>query len=345
MNMFIKSTAIALLASTTIAHAGGLDRSGQKIGILFEEGTYGELSFGYVMPKIDVTGPVPAQNSPNVAQSYFAAALGYKADYSNSVSWALIIDQPYGANVDYVGGALDGAFADVSSVAITGLAKYKFTDNISVYGGLRAQNVGAVVVPLPAPRTYLANTWGFGYVIGAAYEVPSIALRAALTYHSEVTHNMATTGGLGAGTTTIVTPQAISLDFQTGIMADTLLMASVRWAEWSRTTITPPNFPGSIVDMTDSTTYSIGIGRRFSEQLSAALSIGYEAPKGDPVSPLSPTDGYISVTLGGSYKTGPYKFTAGVSYVVPGNATLTAGPFTTANNSAIGVGFKIGRSF
>ena len=35
-----------LLLTTTAATAGGLDRSGQGIGIIFEEGNAVELSFG-----------------------------------------------------------------------------------------------------------------------------------------------------------------------------------------------------------------------------------------------------------------------------------------------------------
>jgi hypothetical protein len=45
---------IALLLGTTAAYAGGMDRSGQSITALFEEGTYAEISFGSVSP--DVTG-------------------------------------------------------------------------------------------------------------------------------------------------------------------------------------------------------------------------------------------------------------------------------------------------
>jgi long-chain fatty acid transport protein len=37
----------ALMLTTTAATAGGMDRSGQSIGAIFEDGKYVELSYGY----------------------------------------------------------------------------------------------------------------------------------------------------------------------------------------------------------------------------------------------------------------------------------------------------------
>ena len=40
----------ALLLTTSMAQAAGLDRSGQGIGVIFEDGSSVELSFGSVRP-------------------------------------------------------------------------------------------------------------------------------------------------------------------------------------------------------------------------------------------------------------------------------------------------------
>lgn len=40
------------MLTTTAANAGGLDRSGQSIGAIFEDGRYVELSYGHVMPSV-----------------------------------------------------------------------------------------------------------------------------------------------------------------------------------------------------------------------------------------------------------------------------------------------------
>ncbi|MEM6760606.1 MAG: outer membrane protein transport protein, partial [Pseudomonadota bacterium] len=53
----------------------------------------------------------------------------------------------------------------------------------------------------------------YGYVIGAAYEIPDIALRFAVTYHSEIDYTVNSTetllGNPISGTTTFVTPESL----------------------------------------------------------------------------------------------------------------------------------------
>ena len=59
----------ALLASTALVHAGGIDRSGQSINALFENGRYAEFSFGHISP--DTSG-TSAPADPHTATLYTA---------------------------------------------------------------------------------------------------------------------------------------------------------------------------------------------------------------------------------------------------------------------------------
>ena len=63
---------------------------------------------------------------------------------STTSSGALIIDEPYGAELTYApeSFAFGGTFADFHSVEATALARYKLNKNFSVYGGLRAARFG-----------------------------------------------------------------------------------------------------------------------------------------------------------------------------------------------------------
>lgn len=70
----------------------------------------------------------------------------------------------------------------------------------------------------------VANDVAFGGLAGMAYEIPDIALRAALTYNHRIEHSLDTVEnmtGLGqtnvASTATTVLPRSVNLDFQTGI--------------------------------------------------------------------------------------------------------------------------------
>lgn len=160
--MTVKTIAIAaLLGSACTAQAGGIDRSGQSILALFESGRYAEFSLGSVSP--DTSGNAVAAlggfGSGDMTSSFLQLGAAYKADINDRLSYAIIYDQPFGADVDYPTGT--GYFAaypaEFESHAITGLLRYKFQNNFSVHGGLRVQSVEATaavpfVMRLPCQR-------------------------------------------------------------------------------------------------------------------------------------------------------------------------------------------------
>lgn len=350
------SAGAALLLTTTAAFAGGIDRSGQPVGLIFADGNRVELSFGIVSPDVSGTFTVPAGpaaglelSSGSVAPRYTQIGGGFRYQYTDTFAAALIFDQPFGAEVDYAepGYPLFGTYAKVESVGVTVLGQYQINENVSVHGGLRAVQTSGIYSPdssVPAPSSYeseYSEDVGYGYVIGAAYERPEIALRVALTYSSAIDYDLdGTAGDLDART-----PQSVNLDFQTGVAADTLVFGSIRWAEWSEGYL-DDSLAGPLVDWDDSVTYNIGVGRRFSDQLSGSVSIGYEASSGDAASNLSPTDGYISVSVGAKYQVNETTdISGGIRYVKLGDATTEGLGSDFSDNSAIAVGFSIGYSF
>lgn len=364
-------TGAALLMTTTAASALGLDRSGQSISPLFEDGRYMELSYGTVMPSIDGSDDAAfgGLDSGNVANDYEQYGFAYKADINAQLSYAVIFDQPYGADIEYPSDpgsssiALGGTSAELESRAVTALLRYKIDQNYSVYGGIRAETLnaditlnGAAYGPLAGYNTSLDDNTAYGITVGAAYERPEIALRVALTYHSAIEHDFDTTEfGAPSTTTTVETPQAVNLDFQTGIAADTLLFGSIRWAEYSEVIVSPAGFNaatggGSLTDIDDGVAYNIGVGRRFSDQLSASISVGYEAAGDDDlVSPLSPSSGNYSVAIGAEYQINDnVAISGGVRYVSLGDASPATADTARADfsdNDAVGIGVKIAYTF
>ena len=117
-----------------------------------------------------------------------------------------------------------------------------------------------------------------------------IALRVALTYYSETEHSH--TSSAGVTPNTINPPQSVNLDFQTGIAADTLLFGQIRWADWTNTRIVNDGVP-IVTYSEDVYTYTLGVGRKFSDSFSAAVSLGYEDAQGGIASRLAPTDGSL----------------------------------------------------
>ena len=197
-----------------------------------------------------------------------------------------------------------------------------------------------------------------GFLVGAAYERPDIALRVALTYNSKISHDLPTTetsvlGVNRASTTSIETPQSINLDFQTGIAPKTLLFGGVRWVEWSEFTIAPADYStivGSpLVSFDDDTiTYSLGVGRQLTENWAAALSVTHEPGTGGLKSNLAPTDGRTAVGVGVTYTQDNMKLQAGLQHIWIGDATTNVfgspgGSFS--DNTAVAFGMKVGFSF
>lgn len=346
MKSISAAAASALLLTTATAYAGGLDRSGQGIGILFEQGNAISLGMTYVAPTISATNEAL---TGNIAVPYVSMSAGYKQAITDSLDFGIVIDQPFGADISYQGLLTGMADAELTTWSATGLLRYKITENISLIGGLRVQTVKGDVSLLGGAYTLdVDSDIGLGYVVGAAYEIPEIALRAALTYNSAISHEMTGTEAGFPTTFTQDTPQSINFDFQTGIAQNTMVFGSVRWVDWSSFQIAPPIYGVLTSYASDTITYEIGIGHRINDAFSVAATVGYEAPMGGVFSDLGPTDGHWSAGIGGSWQVNEnMKFSGGVNYVALGDANggaLTGGsPFT--GNHAIGVGLSLTTNF
>ena len=365
------AAALSLAAGAT--HAGGLDRTYTPVDILYEDGNYAELSFGFVSPELSGSDLLGNQIS-NVADEFSLFGAGVKLEFGGPFSFALLYDQPYGADTQYGGNPattmLGGTGADAETQALTALLKYQANERVSLYGGLRAVRAegeitlsGLAYGPANGYNVKFSSDTGVGYVLGGAYEIPDIAFRAALTYHSAVDLDMnsienipVTAGGPGfpipTAATNTETPQSIALDVQTGIAANTLLFGGIRWSEWSAFTLTPPLLGANLAQLDDVTTYEIGIGRKFNDKLSASIAISYEEGGSDNlVSPLAPTNGQTAISVGAKYKiSDAVSLSGGVRYTMFGNALPETGTPDTPrgsfrSNDAISAGLKLGINF
>ena len=389
-------TAAVIACTPVMLAALGLDRSGQPISLLFEEGNYVELNFGRVFPEAsgedlpialpDGTVLVPGgSESGNAAEDFNQFGAGIKYQFNDRLSVALIADEPYGSDVAYPSDGsltLGGTRAVVDSAAVTALGRYAFSDAFSIHAGLRYQKIEADVTlagagygALSGYNAAFGSDGDLGHVIGAAFERPEIALRVALTYFSGTEHDLRTTetvGGIGVdvisdgllpatSTTRVETPEAINLDFQTGIAEDTLLFGSVRYA-WYEDTIVAPTFfdanvdpaipVSSLTEIGDGAVYNLGIGRRLTDRLSGSVALGYEPEDGDDlVSPLAPTNGSRSLALGLSYDaTDALTLSGGARYVRLGDAQPETGTPDVARaefsgSDVFGIGMRIGYRF
>lgn len=352
----------ALLLTSPMTFAGGIERQGDPSQILFEEGkNYLEFSAITVNPTIsgNPLPGIPAGPTGNIADSYQTYTLGYKRQLNDRLALAFVIDEPVGASLAYTSplAFFSGSSAEVSAIAYTGMAKYQVNERFSVYGGLRLVGIDGDItvnspVTLSSPYSLsVSKDYQVGYLAGVAYEIPDIALRIAATYESKTTHNFRDNTGAPFE---VEIPQSFTLHAQTGIAPKTLLFGSAKWREWSNFNVQPPDFftfvPGVgpvntpvASGTSDIWTYELGIGHKFTDNWSGAAVIGYEKDLGDTVGNFSGTDGFISYGLAVSYETDDWKVTTGVRYIDLGSADSSVTAFS--GNSAVSAGVKVSYTF
>jgi long-subunit fatty acid transport protein len=373
MRIFVAASA-ALLATTSIA-AAELSRTDQSMRLLFEDvgpsGNYVELSFGSVRPEANpVSTNAAIGGLPNPLDNYTLPGLGFLHRVNEQISFALIYDQPFGADVQYpgfgspTGAPFFGGNATVETDAVTLVGRYEFGNGFSIHAGARAlQASGSIYTSVVAPTfnqlTGSSDT-GYGYLVGAAYEMPDIALRVALTYSSaiEVGFDATEQTLINPGTGTSVAPAAstsfevefpesLNLEFQTGVAQDTLLFGSIRHVWWDGFNLTTG--AGEYVSFTsDSTTYNIGIGRRFNENWSGSIAYTHRTEGTIPSdSALAPTTGLDSITLAGQYSMDAMTISGGITYGIPGDQVIenVSGPVNVRDNEVVAIGLRVGFRF
>jgi len=312
-----------------------------------------------------------------MGEDYYFPTAAVKVQATDQISLGLLYDQPFGADSQYATDA--GAFGDgkqgtgveVKTNNITALIGYQPTENWNVYAGPVYQTVKAKVSLRGAAYGGPAAVGGYdialkeddayGWLAGFAYSIPEIALKAAVTYRSEIKHEVETfeTFGLGklifpSSTTEVTTPQSVNLDLQSGIAKNTLTFANIRWVHWSQFAVTPnvlkEKSKNNLIDYSDDQwSATVGLGHKFNAKWSGTAAVGWDSGAGNPVTTLGPIEGYWSVGLGGQYSPAEnYFIAAGVRYLWLGDAQAQTGGTVVGSfedNTAIAYGMKIGYRF
>ena len=378
MKLNLIQTAILLsLIPTTSTFAGGLDRSGQSISAFLQSGNYAEAGISVLDPDVQGTSSVKGfegERISDMAEDYYFPTAAIKIQATDKISLGLLYDQPFGADSQYPADTKsfsdrgEGTAVEVKTNNITALIGYQPTENWNVYAGPVYQTVkanvslrGAAYGALSGYDIKLKEEDAYGWLAGFAYSIPEIALKAAVTYRSEIKHEVETSESFAFGllrpastTTEVTTPQSVNLDLQTGIAQDTLAFANIRWVHWDQFAVTPDVLKAksnnSLIDYSDDQwSATVGLGRKFNAKWSGTAAIGWDSGAGNPVTTLGPTEGYWSVGLGGQYSPAENYFIAGgVKYFWLGDAQAQTGGKVAGNfedNTAIGYGMKIGYRF
>ena len=374
---------LSLIPSTSV-FAAGLDRSGQSISAFLQPGNYAEAGISVLDPKVKSN----QLNVGDMAEDYYFPSAAVKVQATDKISVGLLYDQPFGADAQYesklgaFGNGIEGTGVEVKTHNITALIGYQPTENWNLYAGPVYQTVeadiklrGAAYSLLSGYNIKVDQEEAYGWLAGFAYQIPEIALKASVTYRSEIKHEAksvesTTLASINPAlsflsykesTVDATTPQSVNIDLQTGIAQNTLAFANLRWVHWDQFAVKPELLAQAsalakgkaqnLIDYSDDQwSATVGLGHKFTNKWSGTAAVGYDSGAGNPVTTLGPTEGYWSVGMGGQYSPAEnYFIQAGVKYFWLGDATA----LTVANpnvgefedNDAWGYGLKMGYRF
>lgn len=235
-----------------------------------------------------------------------------------------------------------------------------------------------------------------GYIAGVAYELSEIALRASLLYHSQIDYQAKGTitakipsviSFSTTGTAKTFTPQTLELALTSGIAENTLGFIKFRWSEYSKleklnvygddsknidgntTTIAQTNqFFGNQLDPlinptldmfnNDTLDYSLGLGRRVSNQLSVGAKFtgstkldsksGNTSTEADPSSLRPSNNTSYTLAFGGEYTLlNNLKLNGGLGYTLVDKYTIETptGDFQAKFSKTESTSFQLGLTY
>ena len=374
---------LAILCSLISSHgmAAAMDQSGQSLLPFLEAGHYFEASISAADPEVSgrtlgtrpdlVSSESDDYSTDNIRQNfqYYSAAL--KLQLKPELSFGILYDQPFGSDLQYPlkdnGSFSDPALSkqgtqiNVDTQNLSLVLGYQPFKNFNLYAGPAFQNIkgdvslrGRVYADLNGYNAMFKEDAAIGWLAGFAYQLPDIALKAALTYHSKIDHNINVSENI-LGTpllldeteTKISTPQSVNLDFQTSVTVSTLLYSNIRWVNWKDFVIRPTQF-GALSERTTTTmsggTYtggfnlddyqkdqwsaSVGVAKKWTQQWSSAFDLSWDSGTGDPASIFNPTKGYWGIGFAIQYSPeADYFISGGAKYFWLGDVSAQDGTY------------------
>ncbi|MBJ8438788.1 outer membrane protein transport protein [Acinetobacter lactucae] len=362
------------------SHASALEQSGQSILPFLEAGNYAEANAFAIDPSVsgvvhdrpDLVRPNQSRNTGDIGQDNQFYTAAFKLQLTDRFSFGLLYDQPFAAKTEYPvlpnnsysdETSREGTSVNVKSQNLSFILGYSPIKNFQVYGGPVYQSVEGDVSFRGMAYTEAFNGYNakfkeqgeLGWLVGGSYQIPEIALKAAVTYRSKIKYDFQVDENIfgeplqytAPAKTKVETPQSVNIDFQTGIAEKTLAYMNLRWVNWKKFNIRPAQYDaltalymdtltggaykqGIDLDSYQKDQYSVtlGLGQQLTDRWSIASDIGWDSGSGHPASTLGPVNGFWSFGLGAQFNPAPnYFIAAGVKYFWLGDTKAEGGGY------------------
>ncbi|MFU0503746.1 outer membrane protein transport protein [Pseudaminobacter sp. NGMCC 1.201702] len=202
---------------TSLANAGGFDRGGVNIDLLFDESRFAtEAGVTHVAPhrelenvrRLDGSGAATAR--VKVDDSYTVPRFGIKANVFEPVDCLATYTEPYGADADYGRGKAysptsvefkvdtrdlgltcsykipleKGSFRLIGGVSYQEVEAFQSRETLQTFALPRPGGLPPLVLHNPGLGVFALSDEAVSWRAGVAYEIPEIAFRASLVYSS-----------------------------------------------------------------------------------------------------------------------------------------------------------------
>ncbi|MDO7519878.1 transporter [Acinetobacter baumannii] len=336
---------------SNISHASALEQSGQSILPFLENGNYAEANLfavdasvsGIVNDRADLVRDHQSRDTGDIAEStqFYTAAI--KLQLTDRLGFGVLYDQPFSADIKYPARSNNSYFdndishegtsvkADTQNLSL--LFGYSPYQHFQIYGGPVYQTVKANVALRGNAYTQAFNGYNakfkqqgeVGWLLGGSYQLPDIALKAAITYRSKIKYQFQVEEDIFGEPLKLVenektqleTPASLNIDFQTGISEKSLVYMNLRWVNWKEFETRPPQYgalseilmkeltngeyiQGFKLDSYQNDQYSatLGIAHQFTEKWSTSTDVSWDSGTGNPASTMGPIKGSWSLGLG-----------------------------------------------
>lgn len=334
-----------------ISHASALEQSGQSILPFLENGNYAEANLfavdasvsGIVNDRADLVRDHQSRDTGDIAEStqFYTAVI--KLQLTDRLGFGVLYDQPFSADIKYPARSNNSYFdndishegtsvkADTQNLSL--LFGYSPYQHFQIYGGPVYQTVKANVALRGNAYTQAFNGYNakfkqqgeVGWLLGGSYQLPDIALKAAITYRSKIKYQFQVEEDIFGEPLKLVenektkleTPASLNIDFQTGISEKSLVYMNLRWVNWKEFETRPPQYgalseilmneltngeyiQGFKLDSYQNDQYSatLGIAHQFTEKWSTSTDVSWDSGTGNPASTMGPIKGSWSLGLG-----------------------------------------------
>ena len=380
--MKFKLLVASVALATAQVQAGGFENARLDTSFMYDEGNL--VSFGSVRKDFTVNGSSFGTTGSLIGDRN-ASNLSARYEVNDQLSFGLTSYDSGAIHINYQGAGgsalvnARGPKVDLTADSVALLSRYALSEGLSITAGarydkFRVTNADIFKLTIASANPALLATHvspqvssetDLVPVAALAYQIPDIALRAELLYQGRSYVEMPTTCSLAAlGQACTPSPvstgglaEYLTLNFQTGIMEDTLLLASIHKGKWSKSqlSVADTENPALLQDgptsaFSDSTEYSVGLARKINDSLAVSASYNWEkAGSGTTTSLFTINDGYKGITLGARYVIEDLELSVGYNYTELGdvNYSNTSGSLTNElrDNKVQAIGAKVAFRF